>query len=515
MKLVAGFNGYKIVANFVRHYIKSMSRKISIAFLLIIFALAGVSSNAKTYFQLTGTIREAKAKEINLWIYKNHLATNPDLIIGALSNGDYKFKAAIDQPVFAILEYNNSKLKFFFEPGDSINMSFTDDVQHSGTSITGHGSENNFFLNNFESKFQKDLTDSLWTSRMMNGSIDAYENELFKSRKSMDDFVGQNIVLHQVAPAFKEYLRNLISYRYWSMLLAYPVIRANADPKILAVEPLPEIMLQNIGEVTLNNQQALLTDSYKSFLYFYVVYYTSAANGYKKFNDYSTSADKKVAFAKAHLTGQPFDIWLAQLCIDEKEHVSPYMLRTMVNTLKTTDKANNYYPYVSSVCAARMQMKDEKVKTAPVVQNRNAAPAGKDDLGMKDLNGKSFSLDDLKGKVVYIDFWASWCGPCRQMMPFSKQLHDNLDENQKKKITFLYISIDANEEAWKKGINDLGIEGLNVISPGNWSSKVCSYFQINSIPRYMIMDKKGNIVDFNAKRPADPALLGELLKLLE
>ena len=491
-----------------------MFKKLTFVFVLIGFAFAGFPSTAKSYFQLTGTIRDAKVKEIQLWIYRNYLVSNPDLIIGALSNGDYKFKSAIDHPVFAILEYNNSKLKFFFEPGDSLNMSFTDDEQHSGTSITGRGSENNFFLNNFESKFQKEFIDSLWTPRIMNGSIDAFENELFKSRKSMEDFVAQNIVLHQVAPPFKEYLRNLITYRYWSMLLSYPVLRANSDPKNLTVEPLPEIMLQNISEATLNNHDALLTDSYKSFLYFYVVYYTSAANQFKKFNDYSTSADRKMSFAKAHLTGLSFDVWLSQICIDEKDHVSPYMLRTMVNTLKASDKANNYYPYVSSVCNARMQMKEEKKKPEPVVKD-NAATGVKDDLAMKDLDGKSFSLSDLKGKVVYIDFWASWCGPCRQMMPYSKQLHDNLNDAQKKQIVFLYISIDASEDGWKKAITDLGMEGKQVISPGNWSSKVCSYFQINSIPRYMIMDKKGNIVDFNAKRPADPALMEDLTKLLE
>jgi len=190
-----------------------MQKKI-FGFLLIAFAFTGITSNAKSYFQLGGTIKQAKAKEINLWIYRNYLASNPDLIVGALNTkGEYKFKSTIDHPLFAVLEYNNSKLKFFFEPGDSLNMSFTDDDQHSGTSITGRGSENNFFLNNFESRFQKEFVDSLWTTRMMNGSIDAYENELFKSRKGMEDFIAQNIVLHEVAPAFKEYLRSLIIYR--------------------------------------------------------------------------------------------------------------------------------------------------------------------------------------------------------------------------------------------------------------------------------------------------------------
>jgi hypothetical protein len=99
------------------------------------------------------------------------------------------------------------------------------------------------------------------------------------------------------------------------------------------------------------------------------------------------------------------------------------------------------------------------------------------------------------------------------MMPYSKQMHEQLTEKQKKDIVFLYISIDADTNAWRKGMQALGLEGTMAISPGNWSSPACRYFQINSIPRYMIMDKKGNIVDYNAKRPADPAVLEELIKL--
>ena len=246
-----------------------MIKKFFLAPFICILFYSAVSSGKS--FQLTGTILEPKAKEINLWIYKNYLASNPDLVIGALSNGTYKFKASIDQPVFAVLEYNNSRLKFFVEPGDSINMSFTDDAQHSGTAITGRGADNNHFLNNFEARFRTDLTDSLWTVRMMSGTIDAFENEIFSSRKTMEEFVGQNIIIHQVAPAFKDYLRNLIVYRYWSMLLAYPIVRANSDPKNLIVNPLPPIMLQNIGEATVNNPAALLCDSYKNFLHYYVV----------------------------------------------------------------------------------------------------------------------------------------------------------------------------------------------------------------------------------------------------
>ena len=100
-------------------------------------------------------------------------------------------------------------------------------------------------------------------------------------------------------------------------------------------------------------------------------------------------------------------------------------------------------------------------------------------------------------------------------MPASKRLHDQLTEKQRKSIVFLYISIDGVKENWTKAMQDIGMQGVNVISPGNWSSPACIYYQINSIPRYMIMDKKGDIVDLNAPRPDDPDLLNRLLRLSE
>ena len=92
-------------------------------------------------------------------------------------------------------------------------------------------------------------------------------------------------------------------------------------------------------------------------------------------------------------------------------------------------------------------------------------------------------------------------------------MHEQLTNKQKKDIAFLYISIDQDTAAWKKAILDLGMEGTQFISPGNWQSKACPYFKIGSIPRYMIMNKKGEIIDQNAKRPADPSVLQQLIGL--
>ena len=99
--------------------------------------------------------------------------------------------------------------------------------------------------------------------------------------------------------------------------------------------------------------------------------------------------------------------------------------------------------------------------------------------------------------------------------PFSKQMHEKLTEEQRKKIVFLYISIDDTQEAWKKAMEQLQLPGEHGWSEGGWNSKVTQYFGIQAIPRYILINKEGKVVNPNAKRPSDEFILSELLRLAE
>jgi hypothetical protein len=89
-----------------------------------------------------------------------------------------------------------------------------------------------------------------------------------------------------------------------------------------------------------------------------------------------------------------------------------------------------------------------------------------------------------------------------------------MSKKELEKIVFLYISIDDNEEQWKKAIEQNALEGVHGLSKGGWGSQVCKFFNINSIPRYMILNKSGKVVEQDAKRPSDETLKDDLLKLM-
>lgn len=142
---------------------------------------------------------------------------------------------------------------------------------------------------------------------------------------------------------------------------------------------------------------------------------------------------------------------------------------------------------------------------------------GKDTLTFKmfDEKGKEVSISKFKGKVVYLDFWASWCGSCKQYMEKSKLLHAKFTKKQLKKIVFLYLSVDNDPEVWKKSKASVTVEGIHLLSPANSPDGAYIFFRVTGMPRYVIIDKKGEITSFIAKTPYQEEVFDELLKLIE
>lgn len=128
----------------------------------------------------------------------------------------------------------------------------------------------------------------------------------------------------------------------------------------------------------------------------------------------------------------------------------------------------------------------------------------------ENYKGGSTALADLKGKYVYLDIWATWCGPCKREIPFLKQIEK---EYHGKNINFVSISIDQKKDydAWRKMIEEKDLGGIQLIADKNWSSDFITKYGIRGIPRFILVDPDGNIINADAPRPSNP----ELKKLFE
>ena len=125
------------------------------------------------------------------------------------------------------------------------------------------------------------------------------------------------------------------------------------------------------------------------------------------------------------------------------------------------------------------------------------------DFTYPDVNGKQVSLSDFKGKVVLIDVWATWCAPCRGEIPHLKKLEEEMKGMD---VIFLGVSVDEarNKQKWLDFIEQEKLGGIQVFASG-WS-KITKDYKINGIPRFIVIDRKGNVVSFDAPRPSNPAL---------
>ena len=127
--------------------------------------------------------------------------------------------------------------------------------------------------------------------------------------------------------------------------------------------------------------------------------------------------------------------------------------------------------------------------------------------------GKKVSLKDLHGKIVYIDIWATWCGPCIAEIPASIELQQKLAKEEG--IQFLNVSVDSNRSDWEKFLErNNNWTGIHIIIEPEKIGPLYNVYKLSGIPAYILLDQAGNIIDLKALRPSDEQLEMDIRQLL-
>jgi thiol-disulfide isomerase/thioredoxin len=193
--------------------------------------------------------------------------------------------------------------------------------------------------------------------------------------------------------------------------------------------------------------------------------------------------------------GQTRDLLLTYLMIGEGKKLSKTDFEDYQKRFVSTCKTERYVDYFQ--------------KSVMPINDKISATS------LYDVNKKLVDFKEItsKNKITYVDFWASWCAPCRAEMPDSKKLRG---EYASKGVNFVYISTDENAADWDKANKKIGLpDNMSFLLPNPSENPLKKRFKINAIPRYMLIDKNGKVIDDDAPRPSDKEIREVLEGLLK
>lgn len=153
----------------------------------------------------------------------------------------------------------------------------------------------------------------------------------------------------------------------------------------------------------------------------------------------------------------------------------------------------------------------ESVASTPQAPKQNTPAIGTmaPDITMPDVNGNNFSLSSLKGKYVLVDFWASWCGPCRGENPNVVAAYNKY---KNKNFTILGVSLDKTKDAWLEAIKKDGLTWTHISDLKFWDSEAVGLYGFNGIPYNVLLDPTGKIIADNLRGSDLERKLEEVLK---
>ncbi len=130
------------------------------------------------------------------------------------------------------------------------------------------------------------------------------------------------------------------------------------------------------------------------------------------------------------------------------------------------------------------------------------------------MSGDTITLSSLKGKIVYVDVWATWCGACIEEFPYYEAIQGEFKDNTE--VIFLFVSIDSEKEKWENYLKNKAIvSGTQILElKNNKHPTISESYKLWGIPRYMLIDKEGEIINNRASRPSSGKVIDEIKDLL-
>ena len=441
----------------------------------------------ETVVAVKGKVFNANGRKLKLTLFLDPILYKEDKReIKLDAEGTFSTDFILTQGVSGEISYGNKFIEIFLEPGDDLNLSF-DASDISKTIIyTGKGQNNNNYLKEMEIGFASQNEEL--RAKLQYATPQQFSDYLEREVKVRQQFSDKYCKKIKLSKAFLPIAKTNITYWRASNLLNYPYEHPlyNNQP---APMPVPVDYYTFLKDLDINEKGGLPAKNYIYFLQQYLDYLVLQPENKGK---------TQIEIAKKYLKDESYYFTAARLLNSACRR----------GNLAEAGKAIQIFitecPYDLYSNVLRFSYNEAK---GLVIGTK--AP----DFELTDINGKTVRLSDFEGKVVYMDFWATWCAPCRRYLPHSQALPDNFPKDE---VVFLYISLDDSNSDWENYVKSHGLHGTHVCAKSGhgYHSKIAELYKVKSLPAYFLIDQEGRIAESPAANPASSKITEQIRALL-
>ncbi len=435
---------------------------------------------------IRGNIKDPTGEKLSLNVFANPMSNNTEGFTVQVINSNFEQSIEISQPVTAELVYGGVSVLLFLEPGDDINININGNSVLKSIRFTGKGATHCQYLKDMKLNFEN--TEVALKNNIRFNNPSEFKVFMAGSIKDMQQYYANYPALAYFSDAFKNYAT--AQYNYWfafnmlNFAWEHPLYYGEAGPMELS-----SFYYDFLQQIPCSNDQSLGNKYYNYFVDQYI-------SNQKRKPEHKDQTTMQVA--EKYLNGRTLELYKTKI-----------WTQNITNGLDDTQKIdfqsfmNNVKDPIVSNIIKKSYFKSTNFTKGSIFPS----------ITLTDNNGKIVNLDQYKGKVIYLDIWATWCGPCLNYIKKSQDLKTRYREGE---VEFLYISIDGNRALWQQYLVDHTLNGTHLFGEIDVVEKasVRDILQVNQLPVFFLIDKAGNIATDPKQRPDNEQIATLIQQLL-